>query len=58
MPLEQVLSIMKKDSGTHFDPSLTELLLSNLDQFLEIQEKYQDDDNAHTIMDIINGMKS
>ena len=58
MDLEKVLSIMKNDSGTHFDPHLVDLLLNNLDQFLEIKEKYKDDDNAHTIMDIIHGIKS
>ena len=58
MPLEKVLEIMKKDAGTHFDPELTELFLYNLDKFLEIKEQYKDDDNAHTIMDIINGIQS
>jgi len=58
MPLEKVLSIMKADAGTHFDPNLVELFLSNLDRFLEIKETYLDDDNAHTIMDIINGISS
>jgi len=58
MPLEKVLEIMKKDSGTHFDPALIELFLTHLDQFLEIKEMYKDDDNAHTIMDIINGIHS
>ncbi len=36
MPLDKVIEIMKKDAGTHFDPQLIELLLQNLDQFLEI----------------------
>jgi len=57
MPLEKVLSIMKTDAGTHFDPNLVKLFLDNLDKFLEIQELYKDDDNAHSIMDIINGTK-
>jgi len=56
MDLEKVLSIMKADAGTHFDPNLIELFLNNLEQFLEIKEAYKDDDNAHTIMDIINGI--
>ena len=55
MDLEKVLSIMKADTGTHFDPKLIELFLNNLDQFLEIKETYKDDDNIHSIMDIING---
>jgi putative two-component system response regulator len=58
MPLERVLEIMQKDAGTHFDPKLIELFLNNLDQFLEIKDTYVDDDNAHTIMDIIHGIHS
>ena len=58
MPLERVLEIMKQDSGVHFDPELTELFLDNLDKFLEIKEKYKDDESATTIMDIINGIDS
>ncbi|MDF1875385.1 response regulator [Sulfurimonas sp. SAG-AH-194-I05] len=57
MELDVVLKIMKKDAGTHFDPELIDLFLANLDAFLKIKEMYKDDDNAHTIMDIINGVK-
>ena len=58
MPLDKVLEIMKKDAGTHFDPELVELFLNNLDKFLEIQEKYKDDDSADTILKIIGEIKS
>lgn len=44
MPLDKVLNIMKQDSGTHFDPELIELFLSNLDEFLKIKEKYKDEE--------------
>jgi len=40
MNLEKVLGIMKKDTGSHFDPELMELFFNNLDKFLEIKEKY------------------
>jgi len=56
MDLDTVLSIMKKDAGTHFDPQLVTLLLANLDDFLEIKEKYKDDHNTKTIMDVINSI--
>lgn len=56
MPLDKVLSIMESDAGTHFDPHLIRLFLDHLDKFLEIKETYLDDENAHTIMDIINGI--
>ncbi|MEA1892203.1 MAG: response regulator [Campylobacterota bacterium] len=49
MPLEKVLGIMKQDAGTHFDPHLITLFLDNLDDFLEIKEKYKDEDNENTI---------
>ena len=55
MPLEKVLSIMKNDSGTHFDPNLVPLLLDNLEMFLEIQETYQDEDNDLCMADILEG---
>ena len=42
MALEKVLEIMKKDSGTHFDPKLIDIFLENIEQFLEIKEKYKD----------------
>ena len=42
MPLEKVLSIMKKDAGTHFDPKLIDIFLDNIDKFLEIKALYQD----------------
>ena len=57
LPLEKVLSIMKKGSETHFDPSLVKLLLDNLEDFLIIKEKYKDDESTQSIMDIINNIK-
>lgn len=42
MPLEDVLQIMKKGAGEHFDPNLIEIFLKNIDQFLEIKECYQE----------------
>jgi putative two-component system response regulator len=58
MPFEKVLSIMKQDAGTHFDPELIDIFLTNLDKFLEIKERFSDDDSVHTIMDIIKGIKN
>jgi len=42
MELEKVLNIMQKDAGTHFDPHLIEIFIKNLDQFLEIKERFKD----------------
>jgi putative two-component system response regulator len=42
MPLEKVLSIMKQDAGTHFDPELIDIFLNNIDKFLEIKALYKD----------------
>jgi len=43
MALEKVLSIMKNDSGTHFDPELLNIFLTNIEKFLEIKEIYKDE---------------
>jgi response regulator RpfG family c-di-GMP phosphodiesterase len=41
-PLEDVLNLFKEQKGKHFDPRLIELFLENLDEFLEVRDKYQD----------------
>jgi len=43
MELNKIIEILKRDSGKHFDPRLIELFLNNLDQFLEIQQIFQDE---------------
>ena len=40
--LDKILELFKKESGYHFEPKLIELFLNNLDNFLEIRDKYQD----------------
>ena len=41
-PLDRILDFFREQSGAHFDPSLVQLLMENLDQFLQIQEVYKD----------------
>ncbi len=43
MPLERALDIIKKDSGTAFDPYMVDDFLEILDTMLAIQEKYKDE---------------
>ena len=57
MELQTVLNILKEESGTHFDPTLVDLLLNNIDKFLLIQDKYQDNKSTKTITDIINSIQ-
>jgi response regulator RpfG family c-di-GMP phosphodiesterase len=40
--LEKILELIEYESGKHFDPKLVTLFLENLDQFLEIKDKYKD----------------
>lgn len=37
--LEKILEYFKQQSGQHFDPELVDLLLQNLDQFLQVREQ-------------------
>ena len=41
-PLEKILEFFKNQKGKHFEPKLVEILLDNLDEFLEIRDKYRD----------------
>ncbi|WP_218648443.1 response regulator [Neptunomonas phycophila] len=41
--VEKTLNVIKKDSGTHFDPNLVELLEENLDEILRIKEELSDE---------------
>lgn len=41
-PLEDILELFRKERGKHFDPVLVDLFLDNLDEFLEIRDKYKE----------------
>lgn len=41
--LPKIIDFFKEERGEHFDPELTDLFLSHLDQFLAIKEKYNDE---------------
>jgi len=41
-PLEKVLELFRKDSGTAFEPQLVEILFSRLEDFLDISRRYAD----------------
>ncbi|MDX9796681.1 MAG: nitrate- and nitrite sensing domain-containing protein [Arcobacteraceae bacterium] len=39
--LNDVLEYFKEEKGKHFDPNLVDIFFDNLDEFLEIREKYK-----------------
>ena len=39
-PLEEVLELIKTQSGKHFEPKLVDIFINNLPLFLEIKERY------------------
>lgn len=41
-PLEKILNYFNEEKGKHFDPYLIDVFMDNLDEFLEIKEKYKD----------------
>ncbi len=41
MPVEKCLEILRKDSGTHFDPSVVVAFEKRLEQILEIRDKFE-----------------
>ena len=40
---EKVLDTIRKDSGSHFDPELVDILFNNLDIIRSIRQRYEDD---------------
>ena len=42
-PLERILALIQEERGRHFDPSLVDLMLAHLDDFLEIRDTYRDE---------------
>jgi PAS domain S-box-containing protein len=40
--LDRILELFKEERGKHFDPKLVDLLLENIDEFLEIKKLYAD----------------
>ena len=41
-PLVEVLDFLNKESGKYFDPKIVDILLNNIDEFLEIKNKFKD----------------
>lgn len=41
--LDKILELLRENRGTHFDETLIDLFLENLDQFLEIRDQFKDE---------------
>ncbi len=41
-PLEKILDLFNEEKGKHFDPNLIEIFMENLEDFLQIRDKYKD----------------
>lgn len=52
-PLEKTLQILTEGKSTHFDPALIDLFLENIEQFLEIQVAFPDQDETPHILNLI-----
>ena len=40
--LNKILELFKNERGAHFDPKLVDIFFNNLDDFLEVRDKYKD----------------
>jgi len=40
--MDKILEFIREESGTHFDPHLTNLFLDNIDEFLKIKDEHED----------------
>ncbi len=44
-PVDKVCELIKRERGKHFDPSLVDLFLDNVDDFITIRKKYTKEEN-------------
>ena len=42
-PLENILELLKKEQGKHFDPNLVDLFMNNLDEFLRVKKEFDEE---------------
>ena len=40
--LEDIIELLIREKGEHFDPIIIDLFLNNIDEFLEIRDRLQD----------------
>ncbi len=45
--VEEAATVIKKDSGSHFDPHLAKVFLDHLDEIKRIHDCYKEDDDTH-----------
>lgn len=45
--LEDVIKLFKEESGRHFDPDLVDIIINNIDAFVEIKEQFKDSYKEH-----------
>lgn len=46
-PLEKVMSTMQEQKGRHFDPALVDVMMSRIDEYLEVRRSLPDEGDAH-----------
>jgi response regulator RpfG family c-di-GMP phosphodiesterase len=46
-PLEKILDLFKEGRGKHFDPTLIDIFMNNLNDFLAIKESFDGNNEAH-----------
>ncbi len=47
-PVEKACAIIQEERGQHFDPELTDIFLANIDQFVQIKNKFADKNEENT----------
>ncbi len=46
-PLDEVLALITRDAGSHFDPALVDALIDSLPEILEVRETYSDTNSGN-----------
>jgi len=46
-PLEKVMSTMQEQKGKHFDPALIDVMMTRMDEYLEVRKRLPDEGDGH-----------
>ncbi|MCK9372209.1 MAG: response regulator [Sulfuricurvum sp.] len=55
--IEKTVEIMKEGRGIHFDPKLLDLMIENLERFLEIKAAFPDEEETPSIINLIDQLQ-
>lgn len=55
--IDETVAIIQEGKGKHFDPRLVDLLVDNLEKFLQIKSEFPDEQESMSILDLVDQLQ-